>query len=131
MSQENVEVVEAFYAAFTPADEASMLEILNADVEWDTTARIDGRLSHGFEATRASVEEGFSSFEDVRIEPQEMRDSGDQVAVRVRGWFRGASSGVETEVSWAAVFTIRNGKIGSYRDYATWPKALEAVGLSE
>jgi ketosteroid isomerase-like protein len=131
MSQENVEVVEAFYAAFTHGDEAAMLEILDADVEWDTTARIDGRLTYGFEAARASVEEGFSSFEDVRIEPQEMRDSGEHVAVRVRGWFRGASSGVETEISWAAVFTIREGKIGGYTDYATWPEALEAVGLSE
>jgi ketosteroid isomerase-like protein len=108
-----------------------MLEILDADVGWDTTARIDGRLTHGFEAIRASVEEGFSSFEDVRIEPQEMRESGDQVAVRVRGWFRGASSGVETEISWGAVFTIRDGKIGGYTDHATWPKALDALGLSD
>jgi len=131
MSQENVEIVRAFYAAFEQGDEAAMLQILVADVEWDTTARIDGRVTHGFEETRASVEEGFSPFEDVRIEPQEMRDSGDEVAVRVRGWFRGASSGVATEISWAAVFTVRDGRIARYTDYATWPKALEAVGLSE
>ena len=72
-----------------------------------------------------------SSFDGVRIEPQEMRDAGDEVAVRLRGWFRGASSGVETEMSWAAVFTIRDGTIRRYRDYVGWPKALEAAGLLE
>ncbi len=131
MSEENVEIVKAFYTAFARRDEASMQKILDADVEWDTTARIDGRVTHGIEATRASVEEGFSSFDDVRIEPQEMRDAGDLVAVRLRGWFRGVSSGVETEVGWAGVFTIRHGRICVYRDCESWPAALEAAGLSE
>jgi uncharacterized protein len=131
MSHENVEVVQGFYAAFDEGGEASMLQILDADVEWDTTARIDGRVTHGIEDTRASVAEGFSSFDDVRIEPQQMRDAGDEVAVRLRGWFRGASSGIQTEVSWAGVFTVRDGRILRYRDYPSWPQALEAAGLSE
>jgi ketosteroid isomerase-like protein len=97
MSEENVEAVEAFYAAFERRDDASILKLLDPDVEWDTTARIDGRLTHGIEAMRASMEEGFSSFDRVRIEPEEMQQAGDQVAVRLRGWFRGASSGVESK----------------------------------
>ena len=131
MSEENVEIVQAFYAAFDQGDAASMQEILDAEVEWDTTARIDGRVTHGIEDTRASVEEGFSSFDGVRIEPQGMRDADDEVAVRLRGWFRGAASGVDTEVSWAGVFTVRDGRIRRYRDYASWPKALAAAGLPE
>jgi len=83
MSQENVEVVEAFYGGFA------------------------------------------------RIAPQQMRAAGDEVAVRLRGWFRGASSAVETEASWAAAFAIRDGRVGGYPDHVNWPKALEAVGLSE
>jgi ketosteroid isomerase-like protein len=85
MSQENVEIVRAFYAAVALGDEASLLDILDADVQWDTTARIDGRVTHGVDEMRAAVEEGFSSFEEVRIEPQEIRFLGDQVAVRLRG----------------------------------------------
>ena len=61
MSEENVEVVEAFYVAFDQGDNASLLALLDPDVEWDTTARIDGRVTHGIEDMRASVEEGFSS----------------------------------------------------------------------
>jgi ketosteroid isomerase-like protein len=80
---------------------------------------------------RTSVDEGFSSFDRVRIEPQEMRPAGDQVAVRLRGWFRGASSGVETEIRWAGVFAIREGRISRYRDYAGWAEALEAAGLGK
>ena len=125
-----MEVVEAFYAAFERRDDASILRP-NPDVEWDTTARIDGRATHGIENMRASVAEGFSSFDRVRIEPQELRQVGDQVAVRLRGWFRGASSGVETEMSWAGVFTIRGGRISGYRDYVGWREALGASGLSQ
>ena len=131
MSEENVEVVERFYAAFDRGDDASILKLLDANVEWDTTARIDGRLTHGIEDMRASVAEGFGSFDRVRIEPVEMRQAGDQVAVRLRGWFRGASSGVVTETSWAGVFSIRHGRIQGYRDYVGWREALEDVGLSE
>jgi len=131
MSEENVEAVEAFYAAFERRDDASILKLLDPDVEWDTTARIDGRLTHGIEAMRASVEEGFSSFDRVRIEPEELQQAGDQVAVRLRGWFRGASSGVETEISWAGVFTVRKGRICRYRDHVGWREALTAAGLSE
>jgi ketosteroid isomerase-like protein len=126
-----VEIVEAFYAAVRAGDEAAWAKLVNPDVEWDTTARIDGRVTHGVEDTCASVEEGFSSFDEVRIEALEMRDADDEVAVRLRGWFRRASSGVETDVSWAAVFSIRDGRIDRYRDYVTWPKALQAAGLRE
>ena len=131
MSEENVEVVEGFYAAFDQRDEGSMLQLLDPDVEWDTTARIDGRVTRGIEAMRASVEEGFGSFDRVRIEPEEIRQAGDQIAVRLRGWFRGASSGIETEISWAGVFTVRDGRICGYRDHVGWREALEAAGLSE
>jgi uncharacterized protein len=131
MSEENVEIVKAFYAAFEKGDFASMVELFDPDVEWDTTARIDGRVTHGIEDMRASVQEGFSSFDRVRIEPQEMRQADDQVAVRLHGWFRGASSGVDTEVRWAGVFTLREGRISGYRDFAGWREALEAAGLSE
>jgi ketosteroid isomerase-like protein len=131
MPEENVEVVERFYAAFERGNDASMLELFDPEVEWDTSARIDGRVTHGIEEMLASVAEGFSSFDRVRIEPQEMRQAGDQVAVRLRGWFRGASSGVETEISWAGVFTIRGGRISGYQDYVAWQESLEAAGLSE
>jgi ketosteroid isomerase-like protein len=131
MPQENVEVVEAFYAAFALGDFASMLELFDPDVEWDTTARIDGRLTHGIEDMRASVQEGFSSFDRVRIEPQDMRQADGQVAVQLTGWFGGASSGIETEVRWAGVFALWRGRISSDRDYAGWGQALEAVGLRE
>ena len=131
MSEENVEIVQAFYAAFAQRNDASIPEMLDPDIEWDTRARIDGRLAHGIEDMRASVDEGFSSFDRVRIEPQEIRDAGNEVAVRLRGWFRGASSGVETEISWAGVFTVKDGRIRRYRDFPNWADALEAAGLSE
>jgi ketosteroid isomerase-like protein len=34
MSRENVEIVQAFYAAFDQGDEAAMRAILDVEVEW-------------------------------------------------------------------------------------------------
>ena len=44
---------------------------------------------------------------------------------------RAKISGVETDQTLGAVFTIRDGKIGRCREYATTHEALEPAGLSE
>ena len=44
---------------------------------------------------------------------------------------QGQGSGVETEVSTAAIVTFRNGKVLALKDYGNRRKALEAAGLSE
>jgi ketosteroid isomerase-like protein len=44
---------------------------------------------------------------------------------------RAKLSGVETDLTFAAVYTIRDGKIARGREYWTREDALEAAGLSE
>jgi ketosteroid isomerase-like protein len=44
---------------------------------------------------------------------------------------RAKLSGVETDLTFAAVYTIRDGKIARGREYWTREEALEAAGLSE
>ena len=44
---------------------------------------------------------------------------------------RGAASGAEVEYRYGTVFTVRGGKIVVVREYASLPKALDAVGLRE
>ena len=67
-----------------------------------------------------------------KLEVGEVIDAGDDlVLVQIRWCLRGRVSGLETEREYAAVFTLREGKIVRYRDYESWNEALEAVGLSE
>jgi ketosteroid isomerase-like protein len=44
---------------------------------------------------------------------------------------RAKQSGVETDVTFATLYTLRDGKIAVGREYWTREEALEAAGLSE
>jgi ketosteroid isomerase-like protein len=44
---------------------------------------------------------------------------------------RAKLSGVETELTYAVVYTIRNGKVARGREYWTKDQALEVAGLRE
>ena len=58
-------------------------------------------------------------------------DAGDEVVAMQRVTARGKGSGVETELRYAVVNTIRDGKVVRGREYWTRAEALDAVGLSE
>ena len=55
----------------------------------------------------------------------------DRVLICQRLSGRAKQSGIETQLSFAAVSTIRNGRVVRVREYATKEEALEAVGLSD
>jgi ketosteroid isomerase-like protein len=55
----------------------------------------------------------------------------DRVVAVLRISGRAKLSGVETDLTDAAVYTIRDGKIAVGREYATRDEALEAAGLRE
>jgi ketosteroid isomerase-like protein len=62
----------------------------------------------------------------------ELIDAGeDQVIAVGRISGRAKLSGVETDLTSAALYTIRDGKIARGREYWTKDQALEAAGLSE
>jgi ketosteroid isomerase-like protein len=71
-------------------------------------------------------------FDDLTVEPLELIDAGeDQVIAVLRFGGRAKLSGVETDLTYAVVYTIRDGKIARGREYWTKEQALEAAGLSE
>jgi ketosteroid isomerase-like protein len=65
------------------------------------------------------------------MEVEELIDAGDQVVALVRGIGRMKDSDAEIDLRFAIVFTIRDGKIATGREYFTREEALEAAGLSE
>ncbi|MFL5909501.1 MAG: nuclear transport factor 2 family protein [Gaiellaceae bacterium] len=65
-------------------------------------------------------------------EPVEPIDAGeDDVVAVIRISGRAKLSGVEAELTYAALYTFRDGKIARGREYWTRGEALEAAGLSE
>jgi ketosteroid isomerase-like protein len=78
------------------------------------------------------MQDWLDMFDDFRAEPVELIGAGEDgvIAVtRISG--RAKLSGVETDLTYAALYTIRDGKVARGREYATREEALEAAGLRE
>ena len=135
MSKENVGVVQAATDAFARDGVDGWLEYFTDDVDYRAAeGAIDDRGPiHGKDELRAYAEDWTEMFDDVRFEPVEVIDAGDDTVIavmRISGRPKGTSAETLT-LSVAGVNTIRDGKIARAREYWTREEALEAAGLSE
>ena len=132
MSQENVDLVRRCATALQRRDWVAVMEALSPDVELRlASAGVGGDVFHGHEGFRQWVAAADDALADTEVEVHEALDAGDEVVVRVQLRARGRSSGIETAIDYGAVFTVDQGKIVRYREFASRQKALEAVGLRE
>jgi ketosteroid isomerase-like protein len=133
MSQENVEVVRAVFEAWERGGVDAMAEFWDPEIDWRAAegALDDVGVMRGVDAMRAYVNDWLDNFDDVHFEAEELIDAGDQVVAMQRVTARAKGSGVETELRYAVVNTIRDGKVVRGREYWTRDEALEAVGLSK
>ena len=87
---------------------------------------------HGKDAMRAYAQDWLDTFDDFTTEPVEVIDVGDDRVVAVlKASGRARLSGIETDLTYAVVYTFRDGKIARGREYMERDEALEAAGLSE
>ena len=87
---------------------------------------------HGHAAVRAYVQDWLDTFGDFKVEPVELIDAGgNRVVAVLRIGGRAKLSGVETDLTYAVVYAIRDGKIARGREYWTRDEALEAAGLAD
>jgi uncharacterized protein len=134
MSQENVELVRRGFEAFAQGGPDAMGDFWADDIDYRAAegALDDPGPMHGKDAVRAYVQDWLDMFDDIKVEPVELIDAGeDQVIAVLRGSGRAKLSGVETDMTYATVYTIRDGKIARGREYWTRDEALEAAGLRE
>src|SRR4051812_4952989 len=134
MSQQNVKTVLDAIASFNRGDLDTSSEYWTDDIDYRAVeGAVDdqGRI-HGKDAYRAYVQDWLDTFNDFRVEPvQQVAAGEDKVIAVVRVSGRAKLSGVETELTFAVLYTIRDGKIARGREYWTLDEALEAAGLSE
>ena len=134
MSQENVEIVQAALNAMASGGLDALAEHWTDDIDHRAIeGSIDDRGPiHGEEAMRAYVQDWIDTFDEFRADALELIDAGeDQVVAVLRVMGRAKLSGVETDLTFATLYTIREGKIARGREYATRDEALEAAGLRE
>jgi ketosteroid isomerase-like protein len=134
MSQENVEVVRTAFQAFADRGLDAMAEFWDPDIDWRAAegAIDDVGEMHGPDAVRRYIQDWFDIFDDFSVVVEELRDVGDDRVLaiqRLKG--RAKLSGIETDIRFATVSTVRDGKIVQGREYLSVEDALEAVGLRE
>ena len=131
MSQENVEIVKAWYDAFNREDWDAMIKDAAPGLEVDFS-RSDGPLAgvFGLDQIRRAWGEFRETWESGWLEPHEFIEAGDLVVVPGTQHVKGRG-GIEVAARGAYVWTIRNGAIERMVMYQDKEDALEAVGVSE
>ena len=135
MSRENVELVRQVYEAARRRDPAAVLALYDPQVEWDASRThlggLTGPVVHGRDDLREWFREWFVAWEGLEDREDELIEAGEQVISVGRTRARGRSSGVEVEMSGAAVWTIMDGRVTRVVWFPSREEALEAVGLRE
>jgi ketosteroid isomerase-like protein len=132
VSQENVDKARDFIAAYNRRDFDTAVEWFDPDIEWVLPARQKADSRRGPDEVKRFWEGIDETFEELRLEPQEFVDAGDQVATRLRHHGRGKESGLEIdEELYHQVVTFRDGRMVRIEYFAEWAEALKAAGLRE
>jgi ketosteroid isomerase-like protein len=130
MSQENVEIMKAAFAAWNAGDMEAFRELHDPHVVVRT---VEGWPEPGPYFGREAVMRWFEQLRETwdsdTVEMVGISDVGDRVVVRLV--LHGEGRGPQAHLEMTQVITLRKGKI-VYREYF-WDhaEALEAVGLSE
>jgi hypothetical protein len=136
MSQANVEVVRAVFDAWNGGELGDVAAFAAEGIEW---LEVEGRPVaepgaelRGNATVRSMLESLFDAWESYRLEPEEIRDAGDDRVVAIlQEIARGRASGAEVASRWGYLITLRDGKVVRVEAYREARQALEAAGLVE
>jgi ketosteroid isomerase-like protein len=132
MSQENVEVVKAFFDAYNARNSEAVDRLLHPEAEITTLSARAGLGEHWSQATTKRyfelLDEAWTEF---RIEIEDYRELGERVVALGLQRGAGMSSHIEVAGDFAVVFVVRNSQILLLDSYNNWKAALEAAGLRE
>jgi ketosteroid isomerase-like protein len=127
-----IEVVHRAVAAWTSGDPDGFLSCFDpqCDVLFEPNVPEPGPF-HGRAELRGWAERFRSAWKATRAEIVEEAANGEHVYMVITSVVRGAGSGIETAISNAFVFTVRDGLVIRWRGFAAAEEAREAAGLSQ
>jgi ketosteroid isomerase-like protein len=131
MSQENVEVVRAFFEAWNSRNTNAVADLLDADVDYYPVRKLpEARPCHGPEEVFQFIARYLDAYSRHEWAIQEMIEAdGDRLLVRVTLRTEGRDSGVKLEGDLYHCFWLRQGRILRVEDHMTLSGALHALGL--
>ena len=134
MSRENVEIVRRWWDGFNVTG-MPPLSLCDERIEIRMPADFPVRGAfHGHQGVRDWRDQVFEVVDDASVEAEEIidvNDDGETVVMLLRARGTARHTGIEVDFPWAAIWTIRAGKLVLAQGYLSRDEALEAVGLSE
>jgi ketosteroid isomerase-like protein len=127
--QDNIAVVQQAYNNFAAGDMPALVAQMDSSIEWETPEMADVRISgtrHGVD----KVQEFFSFLADdqevISFEPREFTSNGETVVALGHYNWRVRATGKTFESDFAHVFTVHNGMVVRFREYADTNAIAEA-----
>ena len=147
MSQENVEIVRAYFAEIDSTLEAhwanpgvalsesaetnALIARLHPEVVWKPLFRSSDEGYRGPEGVKRALDEMAEAVEEWRVTIEDIVDAGDgRLLVTGSSHVRGKGSGVSFDQRVFTVVTLRDGKLIQMENFTERSQALEAAGLS-
>ena len=131
MSQENVDIVVRGFEHFATTGQP-LAEVLAPDFVWDmsTFAGWPERPQYeGADGTREFLRDWGAAFDDWHIDLESVYDAGEKVVCILRQRGRAKVTGMALDMSFAQVFTIRDGLQVRMEMYSDPAEALASAGL--
>ena len=134
MENDKVETARKGYEAFRRKGVEGILEYLDPEIEWKAWAQFarEPSLTRGHEGVRHLFTLYGENFEDLRAEPHEFIEAGEDMVV-VPFTLAGTEKGTGRAVEWELVhvWTVPDGVATRLEVYDSKPDALRAVGLND
>ena len=134
MAEDNVEIVRRWWAGFNVSG-MPPLALCDEEIEIRNPRDFPVRGPfHGHDGVRLWRDEVFDIFDNPRVEPEgivDLHGDGESVVMLLRATGAARYTAIEADVEWAAIWTIRGGKVLRCQGYMTRAEALEAAGISE
>jgi ketosteroid isomerase-like protein len=124
VARESVQVVEDLIDAWNRRDLAAALALLHPECELHPVEAINPVRGH--EEFAAGFNQWFEAFDAFSADPEDFVARGDRVLVPVMQRARGKGSGVEIEQRFYQLFTLRDGKVLRFEEFADEAEARRA-----
>ncbi len=132
MSQQNVEIVRQCYSAFNDRRTDAVTDLIDPRFRWEPSPDDPEREPRiGREQTLSFLDAQWKALPGLHTEIEDVIDGEAEVVAVVRHTAVVPGSDAEIERWEAHLWTLRNGRIRSLREFATREQALEAARLSE
>jgi uncharacterized protein len=128
MREEDLEALRRGYEALNRGELDAVLELVHPDIEWapGQDAPEAGQF-RGREEFVGFLTSWTESFDEFRVEPEDIVVEGDSAVVVVRQSGRGHGSGIALDIRTVHAWTIRDGVAVAWAAYRNRKEALAAI----